>query len=77
VTFFKPRGIPMRALDLVVLEPDEVEAFRLIDHKGLDQEGAAKEMKVSRITVQRIYKRARRKIAQALVEGKAIELINN
>jgi len=76
-TFFKPRGVPMRELDLVILEPDELEAFRLIDYKGLDQEGAARQMRFSRITVQRIYKRARRKIAKALVEGKAIELINN
>ena len=66
----------MRHLELVVLAPDELEAFRLIDYKGLDQEGASKRMKVSRITVQRIYKNARKKVAKALVEGLAIELIN-
>lgn len=76
VTFFKPRGVPMRELDLVILEPDELEAFRLIDYKGLNQEGTARQMRVSRITVQRIYKRARRKIAKALIEGKAIRIIN-
>lgn len=77
ITFFKPRGVPMRELDLVVLEPDELEAFRLIDYEGLDQEGASEKMKVSRITVQRIYKRARKKIAKALIEGRAIELISS
>lgn len=76
VTFYKPVGIPMRTLELVVLEPDELESFRLIDYEGLDQERAAKQMKVSRITVQRIYRRARIKIAKALVEGRAIELVN-
>lgn len=75
--FFKPRGIPMRHLDIVTFFSDELEALRLIDYEGLDQEGAAKQMRVSRITVQRIYKQARRKIAKALVEGKAIQIIND
>ncbi len=66
----------MRQLDYVTLFADELEAFRLIDYKGLDQEGAAKQMQVSRITVQRIYKSARRKIAKAFIEGKAIRMIN-
>ena len=74
--FYKPRGIPLRQLEIVTLFSDEFEAFRLIDYQGLDQEGAAKQMRVSRITVQRIYKSARRKIAKALVEGKAIKLVN-
>ena len=74
--FYKPRGIPLCQLDIVTLFSDELEAFRLIDHQGLDQEGAAKQMQVSRITVQRIYKLARKKIAKALVEGKAIKIIN-
>jgi predicted DNA-binding protein (UPF0251 family) len=74
--FYKPRGIPLRQLDIVTLFSDELETLRLIDYQGLDQEGAAKQMRVSRITVQRIYKLARRKIAKALVEGKAIRIVN-
>ena len=67
----------MHSLDVVGLSADEAEAIRLIDVEGLDQEGASKEMKLSRITIQRIYKSARRKVADALINGKAIKIESN
>ena len=69
---FKPFGIPMTDLEPVVLLFEEYEAIRLLDHQGLTQLEAAREMAVSRPTMTRIYEKARRTIAQALVEGKAI-----
>jgi len=72
--YFKPRGIPLRDLDVVILSSDEAEAIRLIDVEGFDQSGSAQRMELSRVTVQRIYKSARRKIADAIINGKAIKI---
>lgn len=73
-TYFKPRGIPMTALDEVVLEVDEMEAVRLADLDGLYQEDAAKKMKISRQTFGNIITRAHAKIAEALIRGKALKI---
>jgi len=74
VTWFKPTGIPMRDLEEVVLTFDEIEAIRLADAEGLYQEQVAEQMKISRPTVGRILASARQKIAEALVQGKAIRM---
>ena len=73
-TWFKPTGIPMRELEEVVLTFDEIEALRLADAEGLYQEQVAEQMKVSRPTVGRILASARKKVAEALVQGKAIRM---
>jgi predicted DNA-binding protein (UPF0251 family) len=72
--FFKPAGIPVHALEQVILTLDEVEALRLADLNGLYQEQAAQEMKISRPTFSRIVEEARRKVADALIHGKALRL---
>ncbi|MFC1663624.1 DUF134 domain-containing protein [Patescibacteria group bacterium] len=74
VTYFKPRAVPLSILDEVDLGVDEVEAIRLCDFKGQDQVKAAKKMKVSQSTLQRILASAHKKIAEALIEGKAIKI---
>lgn len=74
VTYFKPRGVPLRFLSEVKLEVDELEALRLADFQGVDQVKAAKKMKVSQSTFQRILASARKKTSQGLVEGKAIRI---
>jgi uncharacterized protein len=73
-TYFKPRGIPLLDLEEVVLGVDEFEAIRLADLKRMYQEDAAKKMKISRQTFGRIIDSARRKVAEALVEGKALRI---
>jgi predicted DNA-binding protein (UPF0251 family) len=75
VTFFKPRGIPMRELSIVSLSAEELEAIRLKNVIALDQVNAAKEMKTSQSTYQRILASGYKKIADALVNGKAIRII--
>ncbi len=72
--YFKPAGIPAHALQEVVLELDELEALRLADLEGLYQAQAAETMRVSRATFGRILESAHRKVAEALVLGKALEL---
>jgi len=72
--FFKPRGIPLVDLEIVNLGLDELESLRLADQLGLSQAKAAKEMNVSQPTFNRILSSARKKVADCLVEGKAIKI---
>ncbi|ABY94319.1 MULTISPECIES: DUF134 domain-containing protein [Thermoanaerobacter] len=74
VTHFKPVGVPMSMLDEVILTVEELEAIRLKDLEGLEQEECAEMMKVSRPTFFRIINSARQKVADALVNGKAIRV---
>ena len=72
--YFKPRGIPVADLGEVVLTMDELEAVRLADFEGIYQEAAAKRMNVSRQTFGNIIKSAHHKIAEALVNAKALRI---
>lgn len=74
VTYFKPAGIPLRVLAEVGLTVDELEAVRLKDLEGLEQEEAAARMGIARTTFRRVLVSARAKIADALVTGKAIRI---
>jgi len=69
---FKPMRIPMTELEILSLQLDELEALRLADKEGLYQEEAAERMGVSRVTFGRILQRAHAKVADALLEGKAL-----
>jgi uncharacterized protein len=64
-------------LDRIELFRDELEALRLCDRDGLTQEEAGKFMGVSRGTIQRIVATARKKLATALSEGKAIVFVDD
>lgn len=74
VTYFKPRGIPLRMLEEVELAPDELEALKLHDADGLSQTQSAEQMKISQPTFNRILNSAYSKIAKALTQGLAIKL---
>jgi predicted DNA-binding protein (UPF0251 family) len=74
VSYFKPRGIPMIALEEVKLTLDECEAIRLADLQNLSHEEAGQRMGVSRATFGRIVQKARRTVADALINGKAINI---
>jgi predicted DNA-binding protein (UPF0251 family) len=56
----------------ILIEPAEVEALRLVDLEGLSQEAAGREMGISRGTVWRLLQSARRKVSQALIEGRPL-----
>jgi len=74
ITFFRPEGVKENYLEESILMVDEFEAVRLKDLEGLDQEEAAKKMNISQPTFHRLIKSARRKIADAIVKGKAIKI---
>ncbi|RJS74190.1 DUF134 domain-containing protein [Candidatus Bathyarchaeota archaeon] len=56
----------------IYLESSELEALRLVDLEGLSQEDAGTSMRVSRGTVWRLLQSARKKVAQALTEGRQL-----
>jgi len=74
ITYFKPRGVPMRHLEIVELTTEEVEALRLKNIEDLDQVDCAKQMKTSQSTFQRILSSAYKKVTEALIKGKAIKI---
>lgn len=73
-SYFKPAGVRKRDLDQSVLAIDEFEAVRLVDLNEESQENAGKKMDVSQATLSRILKSGRKKIADAIVNGKAIKI---
>jgi predicted DNA-binding protein (UPF0251 family) len=72
--YFKPRGIPLVDLEEICLLVEELEAVRLKDAEGLEQEECGRLMKISQPTFHRVLESARRKIAEALIQGKAIRI---
>ena len=67
---FTPDGLASgEAIDMTV---DELEVLRLCDLEGLNQEAVAKHMGIARATVAAICSRAHRKVANALVNGRAL-----
>jgi predicted DNA-binding protein (UPF0251 family) len=73
-TYFVPLGKPKCELEEVTLKVEELEAMRLKDIEELSQEECAEKMQVSRQTFQNIIDEARKKVAIALSEGKAINI---
>lgn len=74
---FKPAGIPMSELESTTLHIDELEAIRLIDYEGKSQIDAAKEMEVSRTTIQRLVEKARLKLIDTILHNKGLKISND
>jgi len=77
ITYFKPQGVPMRELEIVELTTEEMEAYRLRHINDMEQQEAAEKMRTSQSTYQRILYSAYKKIADALINGKAIRIIKS
>ncbi|MDD3777083.1 MAG: DUF134 domain-containing protein [Actinomycetota bacterium] len=69
---YKPMGVAEQNLETESLTLEEMEALKLKDGQDLKQEEAAKQMGISRSTFQRLLHAARKKIINAILEGKAI-----
>ncbi len=74
VTFYKPRGVPLRELEIMEISVEEWEALRLRNVQGFNQTEAATKMKTSQSTFQRILSSANKKISYAIVNGMAIKI---
>jgi predicted DNA-binding protein (UPF0251 family) len=74
VYYFKPQGIPLRLLEEICLLSDELEALKLYEIDELDQKQAAEKMKISQPTFARILNNAVKKVALAIIKGKAIKI---
>ena len=74
VLWFHPAPLPGPWPEPVELELDELEAMRLVDFLRKDQSAAGAEMGISRGTVQRLLYSGRRKVVQALLEGRPIRI---
>ncbi|HEB83885.1 MAG TPA: DUF134 domain-containing protein [Bacteroidetes bacterium] len=73
---FKPVGLPYHRLEELELTLDELEALRLAHMQGFYQEAISRRMGVSRQTAARILDRAHRKMTEALIEGKALRVVD-
>ncbi len=74
VTYYKPRGVPLRELRVVELTREEVEVLRLKNIEKLNQNECSVRMKTSQSTVQRILHSAYQKLSIAVIEGMAIKI---
>lgn len=77
VVYFKPQGVPTRNLEVVDLSMEEIESFRLRHIGDLEQEDAGEKMGTSQSTYQRILYSAYKKIADALINGKALRIVKH
>ncbi len=73
-TYFVPAGRRKCEIEEILIKVEEFEAMRLKDVEELNQEECAERMEISRQTFQNIIDSARKKIALALIEGKAIHI---
>ena len=74
VNYFKPAGVRMAGLEEIALKVEEFEALRLKDLEEMEQEEAAEKMGISQPTFCRLVSSARKKVADAIVNGKAIRV---
>ncbi len=74
IVYFKPTGVALADLEQIELTVEEVEALRLSDLNDMKQKEAASLMKIHQSTFHRTLKDARKKVAQALINGKAIKI---
>jgi len=73
-TEFKPVGVRRLSLDSIELSIDEYEAIRLADNLGMNHNEAAEEMEISRSTFTRLIEKARKKIAEFIIDGKQLQI---
>jgi len=67
----------MRHLQVINLSLEEIESFRLRHIRDMEQQEAAKQMRISQSTYQRLLYSAYKKMAEALIGGKAIKIIKH
>lgn len=74
INYFKPMGVALAKLEEERISVEEAEAMRLKDLEELELEDCARRMNISRTTFSRILSSAHKRIASALLRGKAIRI---
>lgn len=74
IQYFVPLDSQTANMEENILRIEEIEAIRLKDVEKLEQEECAERMEVSRQTFQRILNTGREKIADSIINGKAIRI---
>jgi predicted DNA-binding protein (UPF0251 family) len=74
VIFFKPAGVRMVDLEVVIISREELEALRLKYCEDFNQEEAATKMNISQSTFHRVLNSTLKKVSNAIVNGKAIKI---
>ncbi|MBD3360478.1 DUF134 domain-containing protein [Candidatus Peregrinibacteria bacterium] len=74
IKYFKPASLRKCELEEVILSFEEYEAIRLVDYENKDQKKSAAKMEISQPTFHRLLKEARKKIAESIIEGKALRI---
>ena len=74
-SLYGPLNVQCAENEIIIMTVEEYEAIRLIDLEGLTQEECAEKMQVARATVQNIYKVARNKMAESLVNGSLLKIV--
>ncbi|NBI07997.1 DUF134 domain-containing protein [Senegalia massiliensis] len=69
---FGPMGIGRIVKEVIIMSVDEYETIRLIDLNNFTQKECSEQMDIARTTVQGIYDKARKKLADSLINGKVI-----
>jgi predicted DNA-binding protein (UPF0251 family) len=75
ITFFKPQGVPLQDIDIIELTMEEIESYKLRYINNLNQKEASKKMQTSQSTYQRILLATCKKIADVIINGKALKII--
>ena len=73
-TEFKPVGSRGQTLEVIDLTLDEFEALRLADQMAMSHAEAAEEMEISRSTFTRLIEKARKKLADFIIQGKLLSI---
>jgi len=71
---FKPTGVARNFLQESIMSLDEFESFRLADYVGMSHAEAADEMEISRSTFTRLVEKARRRIADLIIQGRVLTI---
>jgi len=66
--------IPVKNPEPIIITKEELEAMRLVDYEGLTQEEAGMKMGCSRPTISRLVNSARKKLIQAIIEGRPLKV---
>lgn len=74
ISYYKPMGLLDYVAEEIIMKEEEIEALKLIEVDNLPQSRAANRMRISQPTFSRILNSSRKKLGDAIVNGKTIKI---